>query len=187
MTKKHTRASHGADRNPAIMLAATQLNIVTVIDVAGAVRTDTLENNAALVDNSGSSTNKGTSNLRTYCQQGQALNWLIYCMDQQKRPDGTWPPFARISNIVFLHDDGTARSNQLCINLKVYGGPDAMRSPWTPVYYYWAGMLRPELEPGVYKYRLIIECDTEDPDKKKYFELDGPSLEVVAMDQANAA
>lgn len=168
-------------------LASTQLNIVTIIDVAGALRTGSLAGKAALMDNCGESTGKGTNALRTVCRQSQALNWLIYCTDMEKRPDGSWPPFARIVNIVFMQSNGTPHYDKICNSLKVYGGPDEIRSPWTPSYYYWAGLVTADLEPGLYPYRLVLECDTADPDRKVYFNLDGPVLEVIPLESKVAA
>ncbi|QIG95541.1 hypothetical protein [Bradyrhizobium sp. 6(2017)] len=163
-------------------LASTQLNIITVIDVAGTLRTGSVTGNAGLMDNGSDSTGKGTNTLRTVCRQGHVLNWLVYCTDMEKRPDGSWPLFARIVNIVFVLPDGMARYRKVCEDLKVYGGPDKIRSPWTPSYYYWAGSVVPDLEPGLYPYRLVLECDTTDRNRKSYFNLDGPSLEVIPLD-----
>lgn len=163
-------------------IVSTQLNILTRIDVAGATRSGGLDGHAALIDNSGDSTGEGTAQLRTVCRQGQVLNWLVYCADMNRRLNGSWPPFARISNIVMLQADGAVQNTQVCTNLKVYGSVDKVRSPLVPVYSYWAGIVRPDLPPGVYPYRLIIECSTEDANKKQYFNLDGPSLEVLPLD-----
>jgi hypothetical protein len=159
---------------------STQLNIVTTLDVANILATRSIEGRGFLMDNSPHSSGKGTPHLQTICKQGQVLNWLIYCMDMEKRQDGTWPPMARIVNIVFLDDDGDGVLGvQACSEMKVYGGPDAIRSPFTPSYYYWAGMIRPDLPPGVYKYRLVLEFDADDGGTKQYFQLSQPSLRVL--------
>lgn len=163
-------------------LPSTQLNIVTLIDVVGTLRTGSVTGNTGLMDNGGESTGKGTNALRTVCRQGQVLNWLVYCTDMEKRPDGSWPLFARVVNIVFILSDNTPQYRKICNDLKIYGGPDKVRSPWTPSYYYWAGSIAPDLEPGLYPYRLVLECDTIDRSRKCYFNLDGPILEVVPLD-----
>ncbi|MGM4954246.1 hypothetical protein BjapCC829_48965 (plasmid) [Bradyrhizobium barranii] len=162
-------------------LPSTQLNIVTLIDVAGTLRDGGLSGKTGLMDNGGDSTGKGTNTLRTVCRQGQVLNWLIYCTDMEKRSDGSWPLFARIVNIVFVLPDGTPQLRKLCNDLKIYGGPDKIRSPSTPCYYYWAGSVDLELEPGLYPYRLVLELDTFDRNRKTYFNLDGPALQVVPL------
>ncbi len=163
-------------------LSSTQLNIVTVVDVARVLCTGGLNGCVGMMDNSPDSLYKGDSRLQTVCRQGQTLNWLLYCMDTCKRPDGRWPPLARIANIVFIEEDGTPCSAKICSDLKVYGAPDKMRTPLTPVYYYWAGTVMPELKPGNYRYRLILECDTFDPDRKALFNLDSPALQVVTQE-----
>ncbi|WP_445219626.1 hypothetical protein ACKWRH_05420 [Bradyrhizobium sp. Pa8] len=163
-------------------LPATQLNITSVVDVAGTLRTGSVTGNTGLMDNGGESSGKGTNTLRTVCRQGQVLNWLVYCIDMEKRSDGSWPLSARIVNIVFLQPDGTPQYRKICNDLKIYGGPDKVRSPWTPSYYYWAGAVGADLEPGLYPYRVVLECDTIDRSRKCYFNLDGPILEVVRLD-----
>jgi hypothetical protein len=159
---------------------STQLNIVTTVDVANTLAAQSIEGRAFLMDNSPYSPGKGTPHLQTICKQGQVLNWLIYCLDMEKRLDGTWPPMARIVNIVFLDDDGDdVLGPHVCAELKVYGGPDAIRSPYTPSYYYWAGMIQPDLPPGIYKYRLVLEFDAENGGMKHYFQLSLSSLHVL--------
>lgn len=162
-------------------LSSTQLNIVSIIDMAKILRTNSLENCVSMMDNSSESLNKGTPQLTTVCRQGQTLNWLMYCMDMRQRPDGSWPPMARIANIAFIKEGGTTRVLKTCNDLKIYGGPDAMRSPYVPSYIYWAGTIKPDLGPGLYRYRLVIECETGEPNKKKYLDLDGPALRVIPM------
>lgn len=167
-------------------LSSTQLNIVTLIDVARTLQIGNLEGCTALMDNSPNSLHKGTAKLQTACRQGQTLNWLVYCMDMHERPDGTWPPLARIANIVFVNAEGIADSSKICADLKVYGAPDSVRSSFVPVYYYWAGTVMPDLKPGLYEYRLVIECETGYLNQKSYFDLNGPALNVVSMKTPSA-
>jgi hypothetical protein len=160
---------------------STQLNIVTTIDVENTLWSNSIDGRAFMMDNGPESTGKGTTSLRTVCKQGQVLNWLIYCSDMQQRADGTWPPMAKIANIVMLSDDGESVLGTLAFaDLKIFGGPDELRSPYTPSYYYWAGMILPDLTPGLYRYRLILELDTESS-TKKYFQISTPSLQVLPL------
>jgi hypothetical protein len=164
----------------ASQLNSVQLNIVTWLDVAGATRDNTLNGHLYMVDNSLGSEFQGTPHLQTICKPGQALNWIIYPMDRNKRPDGTWPPMPKINNIVFLDKNGQdVGTLKVCMDLKVFGGPDKMRSKWTSIYYYWAAIVSPALAPGVYNYRFVIELETStDP---IYLDHDGPSIRVVPV------
>lgn len=159
-----------------------QLNIVTVIDVAKVNRTQTLNGNVYLSDNSPESKNKGTQNLETVCTQGQVINWLIYPMDLTQKLDGSWPPMAKINNIVFINEDGSVHNFQVCENLEIYGGIDKARpNNLTPVYHYWAGTVIPDLPLGKYRYRFVIEMDTTASEQLKYHNVETMSLQVVAL------
>lgn len=161
---------------------SVQLNIVTFVDVQKAVAQQTLEDAVYMMDNSIDSECQGTSFLQTVCKQGQVLNWIIYPMNADRRPDGSWPPYVKISNIVFLGEDQDNVSTvRICNDLKIYGGADKIRSPYTPVYYYWAGAIPSALPEGVYRYRLILELDREGSDRPVYLNLDGPGLHVKAV------
>ena len=170
------------DKSTSLGLNSVQLNVVTFVDVQRANATKSVYDNVFMADNGVHSSGRGTPHLQTNCKPGQTINWVIYPIDSTKRPDGTWPPSVKINNIVFLDGDGTnVYSEIVCNELKIYGGPDKMRSPYTPVFYYWAGMVETDLEEGIYKYRLILELDTEDPSKKNYLNLDTPSLNLVSL------
>ena len=57
-----------------------------------------------------------------------------------------------------------------------------IRTQYDPVYYYWAGTVLPDLPPGVYKYRLVIELQAaKDGEPPVYLNLDTPSLQVVDL------
>lgn len=160
---------------------SVQLNLVTFVDVDKATRTKSLDGAVFMVDNSPSSNGQGTSRLQTVCKQGQVINWIIYSMDADKRPDGTWPPSVRINNIVFLDDAGNdVATTPVCPDLKVFGGPDKIRSAYTPVYYYWAGTIPVDLANGIYRYRFILDLETGIDNKSIYLNLDTPSLQVIA-------
>ena len=161
---------------------SVQLNLVTFVDVAAANAYQTLEGNVFMMDNCINSTNQGTDHLQTVCKQGQILNWIIFSMDAGQRPDGAFPPMARINNIVLLNENGTdVASDQIFRELKILGGPDKIRSKYTSVYCYWAGALLTDIPVGVYKYRFVLEVPTEDPTKKNYFNLNTPSLKVIEI------
>jgi hypothetical protein len=170
-------------------LNSVQLNIVTFVNVARALGTKSLDGNVFMRDNSVASENQGTNCLQTTCKQGQALNWIILALASAQRPDKSWPPMPRISNIVFLDRNRSDVADHLvCTQFGVYGGPDKMRSPWTPVYYYWAGTVIPTLTPGVYPYRFVVELPAETSHQSPaepgsiHLNLDGPSLNVIPMD-----
>lgn len=168
--------------NTTINFNSVQLNIVTFVDVQKAVATQTLDGCVYMVDNSPLSCWQGTPQLESICKQGQVLNWIIYAMDADRRPDGTWPPSVRINNIVFLDQEGHDVANtNICQNLKVYGGPDKIRNTCTPVYYYWAGTVMSNLPVGEYKYRFVLELETEQPNKSIYLNMNTPSLSVISI------
>jgi hypothetical protein len=171
-------------------LNSVQLNIVTFVNVARALATQSLDGNVYMRDNSLMSGNQGTSRLQTTCRQGQALNWIILPIDSAQRADKSWPPMPKITNIVFLNSDRSNVADQLvCTQFGIYGGPDKMRSPSTPVYYYWAGTVIPTLDLDVYPYRFVIELPEprapwQIPGAAQSIQLnlEGPSLEIIAMD-----
>ncbi|MDR1369499.1 MAG: hypothetical protein LBJ72_05140 [Dysgonamonadaceae bacterium] len=161
---------------------SVQLNIVAFVDVQKAIALKTLEGCIYMMDNSPMSTGQGTSRLQTTCKQGQTLNWIIYAMDSEKKPDGSWPPSVRINNIVFTDKESQDVSTSLiCENLRIYGAPDKIRSNYTPVYYYWAGTVPLDLSPGKYRYRLILELENEKTDKCEYLNLETPVLNVISI------
>lgn len=167
-------------------LNSVQLNIVSVIDLHKAVNNKSLENTIYMMDNSVGGEGQGTDHLQTVCKPGQVINWIMFPMDMEKRPDGTWPPMPKINNIVFLDDQAgdeeDVAEKKICIELKIYGMPDRMRDPFTPVYYYWAGTVLSTLPPGVYGYRFIVELEQEGKKEKLYLNSTSrPSLKVVAI------
>lgn len=167
-------------------LNSVQLNVVTVLDVHKALRTKSLKDTLYMMDNSVGGIGQGTDHLQTICKQGQVINWIIYAMDKEKRDDGTWPPMPKINNIIFLDDqegdtDDVAET-KICTEFKIYGGPDMMRSPYCPVYYYWAGAVLSTLKPGVYNYRFIIELEQEGKKERVYLNtIEKPSLKVIEI------
>lgn len=159
------------------------MNIVTVVDVDKAVTTGTLTDALYMMDNSVGHTGQGTGRLRTNCKQGQVLNWIIRPIDARQRPGGSWPPMPKINNIVFLADgQGDVEEAKVCDELKIYGMPDRVRSPLTPVYSYWAGAVLYDLTPGLYTYRLVIELEREGGSGPVYLNTEEcPSIHVHAV------
>jgi len=170
------------DKHLEMPFNSVQLNIVIVVDVQKAHRLQTLEGCMYTMDNNINSNGQGTDHLQTVCKQGQVLNWIIYSMDFEKRIDGTFPPYVRINNIVFLSEGKEDVIDiKVVSDLKVYGSPDKIRSKYTPVYYYWAGTILHDLPAGVYFYRLILELESEDSKNPTYLECDSLSLRVISI------
>ncbi|SEF86917.1 Pyridoxal-dependent decarboxylase conserved domain-containing protein [Nonomuraea solani] len=139
-----------------------------------------------MVDNSYTGSGQGTSALETVCKQGQVLNWIIRPIDMERRRDGTWPPMPKINNIVFLDtevgDEEDVAEKKVCIELKIYGAPDRMRDPFTPVYYYWAGTVLSTAKPGLYRYRLVVELEQEGKKERLYLNTENhPAIRVVPV------
>jgi hypothetical protein len=187
VTTTGTAAGSASAAAPSLgQLNSTQLNVVSLVHMARAAGTGTLDGSLFMMDNSSGGSGRGTGRLETVCKQGQVLNWIIRPIDMDKRPDGTWPPMPKISSLVFLDpenaDGQDVATKRITGELKIYGMPDLMRSPYTPVYYYWAGTVLPTTAPGRYHYRLVIELEQEDSKDKLYLNTaDNPSIRVVAM------
>jgi len=184
---QHGKPAEHDSKPPFGQLNSTQINIVTTIDLSRALQTWSLADSAFLMDNSPASTGKGTPNLETVCRQGQVLNWLLYFVDMKQRSDGTWPQFAQIVNIVFLNPGSAGVDpGKVCTEFKIFGGPDAVRSKLVPSYYYWAGAVLPDLPPGRYPYRLIVQCNPPLAQGNSLLQLDGPALRVIPVDAPSA-
>ncbi|MFJ8039645.1 hypothetical protein ACIRBX_03905 [Kitasatospora sp. NPDC096147] len=186
--RQHGLADTGdpvAKQNPG-QLNSVQLNIVTLLDMERATSAGSLTDAMYMMDNSIGGVGQGSRNLQTVCKQGQVLNWIIRPLDMERRLDGSWPPMPKINNIVFLDteqgDEEDVAEQKLCTELKIYGMPDRMRSPYTPVYYYWAGTVLSTARPGVYHYRLIVELEQAGTKEKLYLNtVDHPSIRVLAI------
>lgn len=167
-------------------LNSTQLNIVALVHMQRASATGSLDGALFMMNNSAGGAGRGTGQLETVCKQGQVLNWIIRPIDMDKRADGTWPPMPKISSIVFLDpesgDEQDVATKRITSELKIYGMPDEVRSPYTPIYYYWAGTILPTAEPGLYRYRLVIELEQENGrDALHLNTTDHPSVRVIGM------
>ncbi len=205
MSKTATSKDDAEGFVPAGFSNSVQLNVLTFIDVAAAAASYNLGAHSYMRDNAVGSENQGTTRLVTICKQGQVINWLIYALNTEyegvdREGNKIWPPWPKINNIVFLNEDGSEVAPHLVsTQFKVWGGPDKMRSPialppppLTSVWYYWAGMVIPDLDPGIYRYRFVIELDAvRDPSlRSKYpnlwqksisLNLDGPALNVTDL------
>ncbi|GHH86978.1 hypothetical protein GCM10018793_60950 [Streptomyces sulfonofaciens] len=181
----NTKQADEQKQNPG-QLNSVQLNIVTLVNMERATATGSLNDAMFMMDNSVGGTGQGTRQLETVCKQGQVINWIIRPIDMERRIDGTWPPMPKINNIVVLDtetgDEEDVAERKLFTELKIYGMPDRMRSPYTPVYYYWAGTVLSTARPGVYKYRLVVELERENSKDKLYLNtIDHPSIRVLEV------
>ncbi|KAF0814289.1 hypothetical protein IGB42_01190 [Andreprevotia sp. IGB-42] len=117
------------------------INIVTIIDVLGALSKGSLQNNIYMVDNSWNSENQGTSDLVTSCYPGQPINWIIHAMDVQTP--------VLIDSINFLDKDR---------QYSVSHGFDAKPVLGTaPHWYTWSGIVPCYLPAGEYRYSLKLQ------------------------------
>lgn len=167
-------------------LNSVQLNIITLVDVAKVNASGTVDGALYMMDNSSGGSGQGTAHLETVCKQGQVLNWIIYPMEMDKRPNGNWPPMPKINNIVFLdseeEDDEDVTPIKVCTEFKIYGMADLMRSPYTPVYFYWAATVLSGLLPGVYKYRFVLEVEKDNKKGSQYLNtVEKPSIRVIPV------
>lgn len=178
--------SNAQDQHSYVQLNSVQLNIVTLVDMRKALATGNLDGAMYMTDNSLGGRGGGTAQLETVCKQGQVLNWIIRPIDMDRRPDGTWPPMPKISNIVFLDNEAGSTEDvaerTVCKELKIYGMLDKVRSPSTPTYYYWAGMVDIELPPGSYRYRLVLALEQETGKDTVYLDTKvHPSIRVLPI------
>ncbi|OON80068.1 hypothetical protein [Streptomyces tsukubensis] len=186
MTTTTTERGDTQEKQNPGQLNSVQLNIVTLMNMERAVENHSLRNAMFMMDNSVGGTGQGTHQLETVCKQGQVLNWIIRPIDMERRLDGTWPPMPKINSIVFLDteagDEEDVAEKKICTELKIYGMPDRMRSPYTPVYYYWAGTVLSTAKPGVYRYRFVLELEQEHSKEKLYLNtVDHPSIRVLPV------
>jgi len=183
MTTK-SKGSGSGDEESRGQLNSVQLNVVTLVNMARASATGSLTDSMYMMDNSIGGSGHGTGQLETVCKRGQVLNWIIRPIDMEKGADGNWPPMPKISSLVVLDhergDENDVATKRIFSELKIYGMPDKMRSPYTPVYYYWAGTILSTAEPGTYHYRLVLELEQEHSNDKLYLNtVDYPSIRVL--------
>lgn len=148
---------------------SVQINIVLVFDAQRAVAARSLEGCLFATDNSmdgngDPSQGRGTDHLSSFSIPGQVLNWIVYSV--------AGPISPLITKIEFADD--------MCTELQAYGAPAIAVSPayipgLTPWYYYWAGMVRPEVTPGRHAYRIDVRLGDI------FLTADGLSLDVLAV------
>lgn len=124
-----------------------QINISIQVDAVGALRAGTLSGFVAMRDNSRLpwTTGQGTSWLSTACPGGTVLNWFVYPVDVQAP--------VSLNAVRFLGP------GHPCAKLRVYGFPvSSPKGVETPIAYpYWAGIVQPDLVPGLYYYQLTLQ------------------------------
>lgn len=122
-----------------------QINVVTVIDVIGALSAGTLTDNIYMTDNGQGSltTGQGTGTLSTDVTYTQVLNWHVMPIDFQTA--------VQINSITFYRDGILITApNTPCARLQKYGAPSGD---------YWAGVVNYAhlINGGFYQY--LIEFD----------------------------
>jgi hypothetical protein len=118
------------------------INIVTVVDVIGALSTGTLRNNIFMIDNGAGSEGQGTALLQTACYPGQLVNWSVHAIDVQT------PVLIRA--IELLHPASRSGEN----------GPGFSPQPGVggePEWHYWRGLVPWGMPAGRYQYRLTLQ------------------------------
>jgi hypothetical protein len=127
-----------------------QINISIIVDVVGALRAGTLSGFVNMRDNSRlpCTTGQGTDVLSTACPGGTVLNWFVYPVDVQAP--------AALQALTFLGPGEPLEK------LRIYGYPVSQPDHvTTPIAYpYWAGLVRPDLVPGVYYYQVELQLAT---------------------------
>ncbi|MBK5924889.1 hypothetical protein CCR90_14170 [Rhodovulum sulfidophilum] len=156
MTKGNSLRTNSRPRQ--IVRNSLQVNVIAIVDVARAVYTETLDDAVIFVDNSVTpegkpSPGRGTTALKTQCLEGMVINWIVYPVG----PYGVPVPVS-IADITF--------DEPICVKLQSYGSIVTAHSPdvipgVTPSYDYWAGMVRPEVEPNTYGYRIEFQIGTQ--------------------------
>jgi hypothetical protein len=154
----------GLDRPEKNMQA---INIVTIVDVIGALSSGALRDNLYMADNGWGSAGKGTAELATACYPGQRINWVVNALDVQTA--------VLIDAITFLNPDSASAAQEFVIG-PGFGG--------TPQNFYWAGFVPCYLPPGRYGYRLKLQMGRGD---RSTMSIDTPVLNVQPLGWSGAA
>jgi len=123
-----------------------QINIISVVDVIGALSSGSLKNNLFMMDNrrtSRVSAGIGTDALTTHATHAQVLNWHVIGIDLQTD--------VQIKKITFYQNGVAVTAKDTpCARLQKYGAPSG---------HYWAGVINYSsiIQSGVYQY--LIEFD----------------------------
>ena len=139
-------------------MATPQINIMTFVDVIGALAAGTLTGNIFMTDNSraGHTTGRGTATLSSAVTNGQVINWHVVPVDVQTAVEIVGITFQPLSP---------------CALLRKYGAPSGD---------YWAGYVgilnsTQQMAPGLYGY--VMELDMG----RKVMTMETPaSINVIA-------
>jgi hypothetical protein len=142
------------------------INIVTIVDVIGALSKGALRDNLYMADNGWDSAGKGTAELATACHPGQRINWVVHAIDVQTP--------VLIAAITFLSTDNISPVPELVI-APGFGA--------APQWFYWAGSLPCHLPPGLYGYRLQLQLARG---SRSTMSVDTPALNVLPLSRSGA-
>lgn len=120
------------------------INIVTIVDVIGALSNGTLRHNIFMADNSPQSQGNGTDALITVCHPGQRVTWIVHAIDVQT------PVLIRA--ITFLN---IAKENDTQALVRAFDVPATLGGE--PHWFYWAGIVPCYLQPDLYRYSLKLQ------------------------------
>jgi hypothetical protein len=135
------------------------INIVTIVDVVGALSKGALRDNLYMADNGWYSERKGTADLATACYPGQRIGWVVHPIDVQTP--------VLISAIRFLNIDNNQPVQDLATTPGFGGAPH-----WC----HWSGFVPCYLPPGLYGYRLQLQLGRG---SRSTMSIDTPALNVL--------
>jgi len=136
----------------------TQININIAVDVVKALSEKTLEDNMYMMDNSAfGSVHQGTEKLRTECQPGQTIHWIVYAIDLQTP--------VTIKNITFISSDGEPQAENTESNNYSYTDNPDLKT--------WTGILPYMVCGKEYRYRLELQMGEG---KNSIMSIETPSL-----------
>lgn len=124
-----------------------EINIITFVDVLGALSKRTLDGFIYMVDSSWTSEGQGTARLKTACYPGQRITWKAYAIDVQTPIE--------IKKISFYHADDEATSlSKYEMGIWEKAQPTMGEAPrW----YYWTAVVPSLLDSGEYAYKFKVQ------------------------------
>jgi hypothetical protein len=143
------------------------INIVTIVDVIGALSSGALRDNLYMADNGWGSAGKGTAELATACYPGQQINWVANPIDVQTA--------VLIDAITFLNTDDASAAQEFVVGPGLSGAPQN---------FYWTGFVPCYLPPGRYGYRLKLQMGRGN---RSTMCVDTPALNVQPLGRSGAA
>lgn len=120
------------------------INIVTMVDVIGALSNGTLRQNIFMADNGPCSHDNGTDALITACNPGQCVTWMIHPIDVQSP--------VLITAITFLN---IAKEEDTKALSRAFDHPPGLGGD--PHWFCWSGIVPCYLKPGLYRYSLKLQ------------------------------